>query len=473
MKYLKSIIFMSILIFSAIAYGGAVSNTLTKGEFVNLLKGLDEEGRLEGMVTSDSNPLTRGECAKLMIQLLGYQGIAKECESLSLYKDVTTYKGEINAVTQLGLLSGTGNNTFTPNGTLTKEQGQIIMQRLSKGWSKEDGWQHAFYAISSSSQKDYIKACDAVSFGWAELVYDEGKGSFKITTEGKSFRVPSGFQTVVDEAKSNGVETYLMIYFEDYQNRASSFLNSAASRQKVINEITTLANGLSYGEYTRSFDGVTIDFEGFLSENLKEPYVQFLQELKVALKQVNKTLNVAVQPSTYYKGYNYKEIGKLVDHVIVMAHDYGAKKLSAFEMDLGITNTPITPISEVYKTLKEVIGCIEDRSKVVLQISFGSLQWQVQNGKVINSVAYTPSYDKIESRLLDEKVIKAYSEIYQNPYITYEENGVSNMIWYENNRSVQAKLRLSRLLGIGGVSYWRLGTIPNSVLESFNESLAN
>ena len=35
------------------------------------------------------------------------------------------------------------------------------------------------------------------------------------------------------------------------------------------------------------------------------------------------------------------------------------------------------------------------------------------------------------------------------------------MVWYENSDSIQAKCDLARYFGIGGVSLWRLGLVPN------------
>ena len=88
-------------------------------------------------------------------------------------------------------------------------------------------------------------------------------------------------------------------------------------------------------------------------------------------------------------------LGEASDHVILMAHDYGTTTLTEVEMKAGITTTPLTPISNVYEALHEAAVNISDKSKIALQFSFGSLQWQSQNNQVVNSRAYTPSYDRL------------------------------------------------------------------------------
>ena len=34
------------------------------------------------------------------------------------------------------------------------------------------------------------------------------------------------------------------------------------------------------------------------------------------------------------------------------------------------------------------------------------------------------------------------------------------LVWYEDARSVAAKSQLARMLGLGGISLWRLGNLP-------------
>ncbi|WP_157047580.1 hypothetical protein [Cellulosilyticum ruminicola] len=49
----------------------------------------------------------------------------------------------------------------------------------------------------------------------------------------------------------------------------------------------------------------------------------------------------------------------------------------------------------------------------------------------------------------------------QDTYATYVANYISNVIWYEDERSVTAKVDLAKLLGISDISYWRLGNMAN------------
>jgi spore germination protein YaaH len=458
---LRVLILCMMLSIATGVYAQEVTNISTL-EFTKLLKPLDTSNRLN-INESSKALLTREKAAALIIKLMGYEGIAKDYKNSTLYKDVTAYKGEIHIVSQLGIMSGTGTGLFTPTKPVTYEQAKIITQRIQNKLNKPATWNHAFYAISSSSQMELIPTYDAVSFGWAQVGYDAAKQSFGIQTTQGDFKVPTGFYKPLDLAKSNGVETYLMVFFEDKNGMAKQLLNNETQVDKLIKQIVDLSNGITKDGVTRAFDGVTIDFENFISSDLAMPYTKFLSKLKTQLKLHNKKLNVAVPPTIHFKGYDYKGIGEYADKVILMAHDYSTKSLTPFEQEIGRIITPLTPINEVYASFAAITNSatgIQDKSKIVLQISYGALQWQTKEGKVINSKAYTPTYDKIYARLKNSSTQSLYDETYQNPYVVYEENGIRNIIWYENNKSVKAKTDLAKLFGIQGISYWRLGMIP-------------
>lgn len=458
---LRVLILCMMLSIATGVYAQEVTNISTL-EFTKLLKPLDTSNRLN-INESSKALLTREKAAALIIKLMGYEGIAKDYKNSTLYKDVTAYKGEIHIVSQLGIMSGTGTGLFTPTKPVTYEQAKIITQRIQNKLNKPATWNHAFYAISSSSQMELIPTYDAVSFGWAQVGYDAAKQSFGIQTNQGDFKVPTGFYKPLDLAKSNGVETYLMVFFEDKNGMAKQLLNNETQVDKLIKQIVDLSNGITKDGVTRAFDGVTIDFENFISSDLAMPYTKFLSKLKTQLKLHNKKLNVAVPPTIHFKGYDYRGIGEYADKVILMAHDYSTKSLTPFEQEIGRIITPLTPINEVYASFAAITNSatgIQDKSKIVLQISYGALQWQTKEGKVINSKAYTPTYDKIYARLKNSSTQSLYDETYQNPYAVYEENGIRNIIWYENNKSVKAKTDLAKLFGIQGISYWRLGMIP-------------
>ncbi len=455
-KWIGSIVLASLCI--STIYGANIAQTkvMEKANFANSLDEL-QIGSNQIQIALEGK-LTREEAAVLIVEALGYTSLVSEYEDVTNFSDVTSHKGEINLVKTLGLMNGTSQTTFNPKGLVSTQSAQAIINRIQAKLEAPLKWEHACYAISSSSQMERIKNYDAISFGWAQLVYENG--NFQVDTTSGDFKVPASFETAVDMAQDNGVETYLMVYYDNKGNVVNKLFNNPTKRQQLIKDLVGLCNGITKDGQTRNFDGLTIDFEQFYNKAIKAGYVTFLKELKTALKAQGKKLNVAVQPTTYFKGYDYKGIGEVADHVILMAHDYGTKTLTVEEQDAGITNTPITPINQVYDTLEEAVSVIA-KDKVALQMSYGSLQWQVKDNKVINRSAFTPSMTQITNRLNTSGTKAYFDEISQNTYATYQVDGITNIIWYEDQRSIEAKIDLAKLLGITSVSYWRLGNMPN------------
>lgn len=456
-KWIGGLAIASLCVSTAYGATNSTVNVAQKASFAASLDALQTGSNKIDMMLEGN--LTREEAAVLIVEALGYKSLVSEYANANKFTDVSTHKGEINLVKALGLMSGTSQTAFNPKAYVSTENAKTIISRIQAKLEAPLKWQHACYAISSSSQMDRITSYDAVSFGWASLAYNND--SFSVSTTSGDFKVPSSFEIPVDLAQNNGVETYLMVYYDNKDNAANKLFTDQAKRSQLIKELVSLCEGVTKDGQTRSFDGLTIDFEQFYSSDLKAPYVTFLKELKAALKTQGKKLNVAVQPTTNFKGYDYKGIGEAADHVILMAHDYGAKALTANDQLAGTTNTPITPIKSVYNTLEEAVNAIADKDKIALQISYASVQWQVKDNKVINSSAFTPSYVQIQNRLNAAGTTVHFDEITQDTYATYEADGTKNVIWYEDQRSTQAKVDLAKLLGITSVSYWRLGNMPN------------
>ena len=212
------------------------------------------------------------------------------------------------------------------------------------------------------------------------------------------------------------------------------------------------------------YAGLTIDFEGLKGDTIKLNYVTFLKELDAVLPQ-GKTLYVCVQPDTWYTGFDYRGIGEAADKVILMAHDY--QWTSVPDSYVGTTNTdsPVTPFASVYEALRDLTDPatgVADRSKLALQISFGSAGFHVDGeDRLLETTIYHPAPSTLALRLAQPDTQVVYSEEFRNPCALYTtEDGSRYKVWYENEQSVLDKVALARMFGITGVSLWRIGNIP-------------
>lgn len=423
--------------------------------------------------TSNFRPednITREEMAVMLIRALGYDSLASEAvKSGTPFTDLVSNEGYINLAYDFGIISGKSATEFVPGGTASREEAAAMMVRCYDKYNSDIDFLHGFYAFSSYSQKEMAASMDAVSFGWGKMEYSDENGVVLNTTSfnENEWCVPSGYDDIVSYLKNNNVKTNLNVFLSDSESSAgSTILNSAENRQQavkaIIEELSVSYKQLGYNPY----NGVTIDFENLRGTELKNNFVLFLNELKAELNSINKTLYVTVQPNiksgTYFDGYDFKEIGQVADKIIVMAYDYQAKAIPQSVMESGFTTTPVTPFDEVYYALKTITNSktgVQDKSKIVLGMSMSTVGWNVIDGEITNAKGFTYSYADLLN-LIETEGNVTYSEKYRNPYLTFDSNGGTTTVWYEDSRSIQDKIKLAEMFGIKGVSVWRLGTIP-------------
>lgn len=426
-------------------------------------------------------PITREEMAVMLVRGLGYNTLAQSVGSFgNPFTDVTNNVGFITIASDIGMTKGTSVTTFSPTLTAKREEAAAMLVRVYEKYIAKTDWVHGFYAISSYAQKELSQDMDAVSVGWSRMSYSADQGAYLNTTSAdrNEYNIPQGYEAITSYFKENQTKTHLSVYMDTStqvttavgsRDICSAILLDSAQRTKAVNaiisELTVDYSTVGYNPYS----GVTIDFEGMKGTALKEGFNAFLTELSTALKPLGKTLYVAVQPATsdgiYYDAYDYRTIGQLADKVILMAHDFNETTMPQNLIGSEYyKNTPVTPFPSIYYALKVITNentGIQDASKIALAISFDSVGWELQNAKLSSTASVSPPPSTIYTRLKGGAVM-GYSDVYRNPYITYTtEEGKSIFLWYEDERSINDKLQLAKLFGIKGVSFWRLGIIPN------------
>lgn len=434
--------------------------------------------------------ITRLEIAEAIVRTLGYGELAKQLKYLSSeFVDVTEGSEYTNIVKDFGITNGADGVNFLPESNAKREEAVAMLIRMYNRLNSKINELHGFYAIKSFEQANMIQDLNSVSFGWSRLEYDESIDKFYVAVarNGKSdFFIPEGYSEPINIAKQSDLSMQLNIFASNetkIQNPISGenmgvveyLLSDTDAQADVILQIVNALNSTGIENDIISFDGIVVDFENLRGEKLKKQYNEFLLKLKEELVKNSKKLYVAVHPKRgnghmYYDGYDYRVIGEIADKIILMAHDYNAISLKDSEMAIGYNDTPLTPIAEVYYALKAITDKdtgVTDSSKIWLQISFDTVQWKMIEGKVINQNAYRPSYVQLVDRIMKEEqgseLSIKYSESLQNPWLTYynSSDGTNNIIWYEDTRSVNAKIEMAKLFGINGISLWRLGNIPD------------
>ncbi|MCK9217834.1 MAG: S-layer homology domain-containing protein [Firmicutes bacterium] len=424
-------------------------------------------------------PITREEMAVMIVRTLGYDSLSKRLSGYyKPFKDIDRNIGHIAIAKDFDIITGIGGGLFKPDNNAKREEAAAMIVRMYDRLNTNINHINGFYAIKSANQIDMIKSLNTVGFGWARLEYDQNKVILNTTNKNNNeFSIPVGFNNPLNMAKSNDTGAMLMVFAKDEKAADNGIplveyiIMEPQVRKTVISDIMEQLSFTEPGNISVEFDGVVIDFENLRGDKSKDNLSKFLRELKKELDKKKKKLYVAVHPTAlpgqpYYDGYDFKAIGEIADKVILMAHDYYAKQLTEAEMEMGYTITPLTPIDDIYWALKQITDKdkgVQHLEKILVQLSFDSVQWKLKGGKVINKYPYSPDYEAIRRRLLEEDTEIKYLEVYENPYATFynKEDETGNIVWYEDSRSINAKLKMIKMFGIEGISLWRLGNIPD------------
>lgn len=416
--------------------------------------------------------ITREDMAQMLVRALGYKEIAQSMSDFDIpFTDITQNEGYISIAYNIGMINGKSASSFAPYDNAKREEAAAMLVRIYEKISAGTDWLHGFYAFSSYSQRYLTDDMNAVSMGWSEMTYDPQTGAVLSTAgeDGSSWKIPDSYESIIDYLDQNQAQVKLSVYMNNSGSRLENMLSSEQGRSSavdaIINELTRTYEAVSKNPYS----GVTIDFEGLKGAAEKENFNLFLSLLSSRLDEIGKSLYVAVQPAMdgeYFDGYDYKTIGELADKVILMAHDYNATDLSGFEGTQYYKTTALTPIDKVYYSLNAItdpVSGVSDRSKIAFAISFSGLAWEISDdGSLVNPSPATPSIDTIHNRLVQADTQIGWSDTYKNPYAIYTtEDGKRYFIWYEDARSVSAKVELARLFDITGVSIWRIGNVPD------------
>lgn len=324
-------------------------------------------------------------------------------------------------------------------------------------------WLHGFYANSSYSQLALTDEMNAVSLGWARLRLDESGVWVSTTREnGNEWVVPKDPHLATDHLKERAIPYNLCVYASASAKveLAGQEVGVLATAISPVYRAKTIAALVAAGE---GYSGLTIDFEG-LREGQREDFSAFMKELREALPG-KKLLYAAVPPDRWYKGYDYRAIGEVCDRVILMAHDYQWTQAPQENLGTPYTDTPIAPIGQVAEALARFTDRstgVADLSKTAIAVAFSCAGVEVdEEGLLVDTRVYNPGTATLTRRLLQEDDEPGWSEDYQAPYVYYhDEEGRRYRVWYEDARSVRAKVELAYQYGVTGLSLWRLGTVP-------------
>jgi spore germination protein YaaH len=254
--------------------------------------------------------------------------------------------------------------------------------------------------------------------------------------------------------------TFTMLSNDDI----SVFLASAPAQQRAIQNITQVM--ASY-----PFSGVNLDVEysGQATPAQRQAYADFVAQVRKALdtQSPGTELSVAIFGSAASKPllWDVAALEPSVDSFVMMAYDYHVRS--------STVAGPVAPIfgkqsgrwqEDIITNLRDLVKIVPPQ-KVLLGIPFYGYEWTTTGTQPGSNTfprsGFTATYDRV-SKLLSGDIAAAqlttrWDEDALSPYLTYSEDGETQLIYYEDARSLSYKLDLVRQVDLGGVAIWAIG----------------
>jgi spore germination protein len=192
------------------------------------------------------------------------------------------------------------------------------------------------------------------------------------------------------------------------------------------------------------WDGIDIDYEA-LPPVAGESFVDFLSALRDDLHAHDLVLSVAVparvsDEETWTLAYSYQRLGQVADQVRVMAYDHAWS---------GSTAGPVAPLPWV----EDVVAYARERippGKLTLGVATYGYDWVGSTGVYLPATAVFELANKTGA-------VPRWDPAAAASTFSYELKGEQHTVWYEDARSLEAKLAVAAREGLRGVALWQIG----------------
>lgn len=204
----------------------------------------------------------------------------------------------------------------------------------------------------------------------------------------------------------------------------------------------------------KQYAGLDIDFE-YIYPSDREAYNSFLEKVSNRIKPLGYILTTAIAPKisatqqgTLYEAHDYPVHGRIADHVIIMTYEW------------GYTYGPpqaVAPIDQVERVLRYAVSAIPSQ-KILMGMPNYGYDWVLpyQSGTRATSLS---NLQAMNLAINTGSTIR-FDETAQAPYFNYyDENGRRHIVWFDDARSITARLKLVEKYNLGGVSYWTINRL--------------
>lgn len=227
--------------------------------------------------------------------------------------------------------------------------------------------------------------------------------------------------------------------------RASEMLNNEEAKNNLIQNVLGAI-------YEKGYQGVDLDFEYIYPED-KDLYVQFIDELRQVLNAQGFTVNTDLAPKVsrdqqglLYEAHDYGLIGAVSNYVLLMTYEWGY---------MYGPPMAVSPVNSVRRVIEYGVSEIESY-KISMGVSNYGYDWTLPYEKGVTAAKTLGNVEAVDLARRYNVSIE-YDEESQAPYFYYtDESGKEHVVWFEDARSIDSRLRLVAEYDLNGTGYWNV-----------------
>lgn len=202
----------------------------------------------------------------------------------------------------------------------------------------------------------------------------------------------------------------------------------------------------------KGYRGLDVDFES-LPADQRAPYAGFLRALRSRLQPMGYPLMAAVapkvrddQPGRLYEGHGYPELGEAVDYLLLMTYEWGYAAGPPMA---------VAPLPSVRQVLDYAVTAVPPE-KLLLGIPNYGYSWPLPYQQGVTRAVSLSNQEAVALAVEHGAEIR-YDQEAQSPWFRYtDRDGQQREVWFEDARSLEAKLGLIQAYGLAGCGVWNL-----------------
>ena len=248
---------------------------------------------------------------------------------------------------------------------------------------------------------------------------------------------------LVNKMHQRGTDVWALVSDFDTNVDFAALYSSKKARTNMVN--TLINDAEKYG-----FDGINLDCENIKSAYAKD-YLQFVRELSIACERKGLVLSTDnYKPEAYNRCYNLKEQSRFVDYVIVMAYD---------EHYAGTDAGSVASLPFVKEAVEDTVQLV-GKEHVIAGIPFYTRIWTTTDGNTTSrAVGMQAAVDQLNS----DGQVALWNDDCGQYVASYTVGNTTRQIWFEEEKSIEAKMQVIQENNVAGVAGWKLGLEKSSV----------